>query len=105
MSSSHKSKTARPYALEFDLRAQREFRKLDPQLQLQFAKKLKERLEQPKVESDKLTGMADCYKIKLRSAGYRLVYQIVEDRLVVIVIAVGKRERNAVYAIAKSRLP
>jgi mRNA interferase RelE/StbE len=49
--------------------------------------------------------MADCYKIKLRSAGYRLVYQIVEDRLVVIVIAVGKRERNAVYAIAKSRLP
>ncbi|MNP64497.1 mRNA interferase RelE [compost metagenome] len=102
--SPRQNKAARNYALEFDLQAQKEFRKLDSQLQIQFARKLKERLAQPRVEKDKLSGMPDCYKIKLRSAGYRLVYQVAEERVVVIVIAVGKRERNNVYAAARSRL-
>lgn len=48
--------------------------------------------------------MADCYKIKLRSAGYRLVYQVLEHEIVVLVLAVGKRERSEVYQAAKDRL-
>ncbi|BAN50572.1 hypothetical protein PCA10_48400 [Metapseudomonas resinovorans NBRC 106553] len=48
--------------------------------------------------------MQDCYKIKLRSVGYRLVYEVVDQRLVVTVIAVGKRERLEVYEAAKKRL-
>lgn len=104
MSSSPKPKEAKSYDLEFDVRARKEFQKLDGVLQVHFAKKLKERLVQPKVEKDKLSGMADCYKIKLRSAGYRLVYRVVDQRVVVIVIAVGKRERGDIYDAARSRL-
>ena len=104
MNLSPKPKVARSYDLEFDVRARKEFRKLDSELQIQFAKKLKERLDQPRVEKDRLSGMADCYKIKLRSAGYRLVYRVVDQRVVVIVIAVGKRERSDVYDSARSRL-
>ncbi|MNP26583.1 mRNA interferase RelE [compost metagenome] len=104
MSSSPKPKEAKSYDLEFDMRARKEFRKLDSELQIQFARKLKERLAQPRVEKDKLSGMADCYKIKLRSAGYRLVYRVVDQRVVVIVIAVGKRERSDVYDSARSRM-
>jgi mRNA interferase RelE/StbE len=48
--------------------------------------------------------MRDCYKIKLRSAGYRLVYQVRDDELVVSVVAVGKRERHAVYRTAVKRI-
>lgn len=92
------------YNLEFDARAQREYRKLEPQLRLQFAKKLKERLMQPRVEKDKLTSMADCFKIKLKSAGYRLVYRVMDERVIVLVIAIGKREKGHVYATAQSRL-
>lgn len=73
-------------------------------IQLQFAKKLKERLENPQVEADKLRDMPNCYKIKLRSIGYRLVYEVIDSRLVVTVIAVGKRERSKVYGSAASRL-
>jgi mRNA interferase RelE/StbE len=47
--------------------------------------------------------MTDCYKIKLRSAGFRLVYQVVDERLVVMVIAVGKRENDLVYRLARKR--
>jgi mRNA interferase RelE/StbE len=43
------------------------------------------------------------YKIKLRSIGYRLVYEIIDDEVVVLVIAVGRRENDAVYNTADSR--
>jgi mRNA interferase RelE/StbE len=36
--------------------------------------------------------------------GYRLVYQVQDDRVVVFVVAVGKREREQVYLDAGSRL-
>jgi mRNA interferase RelE/StbE len=47
--------------------------------------------------------MPDCYKIKLKSSGYRLVYQVFDERVVVSVVAVGKRERSDVYDRAKKR--
>jgi mRNA interferase RelE/StbE len=69
-----------------------------------FKKRLVERLADPRVESARLTGLPDCYKIKLRDAGYRLVYQVRDNLLVVVVIAVGKREKNQVYHNAKDRI-
>jgi mRNA interferase RelE/StbE len=48
--------------------------------------------------------MEDCYKIKLRTTGYRLVYQVKDDVITVIVIAVGRRDKNSVYENAIKRL-
>jgi mRNA interferase RelE/StbE len=81
----------------------KEWKKLDSTLRDQFKKKLAERLENPRVPSAALSGMPDCYKIKLRTAGYRLVYRVDEGILYVTVIAVGKRERLAAYRSAKKR--
>lgn len=91
------------YKLEFLPSARKEWDKLGHTLREQFKKKLVERLELPRISSDALHGMPDCYKIKLESAGYRLVYQVIEERVVVSVVAVGKRERSAVYDRAKQR--
>lgn len=92
------------YSLEFKESALKEWNKLDGAIRSQFKKKLAERLELPRVESARLSGMPDCYKIKLKNAGYRLVYQVDDNRIVVIVVAVGKREKLAVYQDAKNRL-
>jgi len=81
----------------------KEWKKLDPALREQFKKKLAERLENPRVASAALSGMPDCYKIKLRAAGYRLVYRVEEDIVFVTVIAVGKRDKSQVYGAARSR--
>ncbi|MGR5308049.1 type II toxin-antitoxin system RelE family toxin, partial [Vibrio mediterranei] len=51
-----------------------------------------------------LNGMPNCYKIKLRSVGYRLVYEVRDDEVVVSIVAVGKRERNEVYKTAIKRI-
>jgi len=55
------------------------------------------------VPAAKLSGHPDRYKIKLRSAGYRLVYEVRDQVLLVLVIAVGRRDRNAVYRAASRR--
>ena len=48
--------------------------------------------------------MRDCYKLKLRPAGYRLVYLVDDGRVTVIVVAVGRRDRNSVYKSAAERV-
>ena len=92
------------YKLAFKESALKEWKKLNPTLQEQFKKVLKERLKAPHVPSSKLSGMKDCYKIKLRAAGYRLVYEVQDEVLVVTVVAVGKRESGEVYSKARDRL-
>ena len=92
------------YRLAFKKAAKKEWDNLDDSVRKQFKKKLLERLKKPKIESAKLNGMKDCYKIKLRRAGYRLVYQVRDAEVIVSVIAVGKRERNAVYKAATKRV-
>jgi mRNA interferase RelE/StbE len=91
------------YELAFLEEALKEWRKLDRNTREIFAVKLAERLNNPRVPSAKLSGSADRYKIKLRSVGYRLVYEVRNKTLVVLVVAVGKRERNAVYEAAAKR--
>lgn len=92
------------YRLTFLRDAEKEWGKLGSTIQKQFTKRLRERLSRPRVQTDRLQGMSDCYKIKLRSAGYRLVYRVCNDRIVGQVIAVGKHERNEVYKTAAGRV-
>ncbi|MDD4865107.1 MAG: type II toxin-antitoxin system RelE/ParE family toxin [Alishewanella agri] len=92
------------YKLDFKKSAWKEWQKLGSTLQQQFKKKLLERLENPHVPASKLSGAENMYKIKLRQSGYRLVYQVKDDVIVVTVLAVGKRERSDVYLSAVKRL-
>ena len=91
------------YSLEFKASAWKEWQKLDRPIREQFKKKLTERLETPRIESARLALLPDCYKIKLRASGYRLVYQVNDATVAVVVIAVGKRERSRVYRKAGKR--
>lgn len=92
------------YSLEFDRRALKEWNKLGDTLRQQFKKKLAEVLENPRVEANRLRHLPDCYKLKLRSAGYRLIYQVIDQEVVVFVVAIGKRERETAYQDAQDRI-
>lgn len=91
------------YKLEFLEEALKEWNKLNSTVQQQFKKKLLSVVENPKIPKNKLSGHPSRYKIKLRSIGYRLVYEVIDDEIVVLIIAVGKRENNAVYDKADQR--
>ena len=91
------------FELAFLEEALAEWQRLDASIRTQLKKKLIERLQSPRAPSAKLSGHPDRYKIKLRTVGYRLVYEVRDQQVLVIVIAVGKRDRNAVYRAAQLR--
>jgi mRNA interferase RelE/StbE len=91
------------YELGFREEALKEWRKLDSGIREQFRRKLIERLEHPRVLTAKLHGHPDRYKIKLRSVGYRLVYEVRDKELIMIVVAVGRLDRGEVYRDAARR--
>lgn len=92
------------YRLRFEPDALKEWNSLDKSIRIQFAKKLENRLEDPLVKSAELSGeLKGLYKIKLASLGYRLVYQIENLELTIVVISVGRRDKNSVYKTAKNR--
>jgi mRNA interferase RelE/StbE len=92
------------FKLRFHELALIEWNKLDGSIKSQFKKKLAERLEQPRLKSSALSGMKDCYKIKLRQLGYRIVYRVDDDIVSVTVIAAGKRDKEKVYQDAEKRI-
>ncbi len=70
------------FELEFLEEALAEWRRLDGAVRTQLKKKLAERLATPRVPASKLHGHPDRYKIKLRSLGYRLVYEVRDQELI-----------------------
>lgn len=91
------------YKLKFVPSAEKEWKKLAHPVREQFKRKLRERLENPRVPSAQLHGRKDQYKIKLRSAGYRLVYLVHDETITVIVMGIGKREGGQVYTDTAQR--
>jgi len=92
------------FSLEFHALALKEWQKLDNSVKEQFKKQLQKRLVNPRVPLAKLHGDLDnFYKIKLRTVGYRLVYEVIDHKLVVLVIAVGKRNQEVAYRNAEKR--
>ena len=94
-----------PYRLKFLPEALEEWNALDGSVKTVLRKLLKKRLVQPHVPGAELHGdLRNCYKIKLLKQGYRLVYQVEDGILVVLVLAIDKREDLAAYRSAIERL-
>jgi mRNA interferase RelE/StbE len=92
------------YKLSFHPKALKEFKQLDKSIAEQFKKKIVQRLEEPRVAKDKLSGFNDVYKIKLRMSGFRLAYKVEDENITIIVLVVGKRENNKVYNLLHTRI-
>ncbi len=93
------------YRLKFLPQALNEWNALDGSVKSVLRKLLKKRLEKPHVPGAELHGaLRNCYKIKLLKQGYRLVYLVEDNVLVVLVLAVAKREDLAAYRAAIDRL-
>jgi mRNA interferase RelE/StbE len=84
-----------PFELAFQTEALREWRKLTPGIREQFKNKPIQWLTEPRVPASKLRGSSNRTKIRLRAAGYPLVAGVRDHELLVLVVAVGKRQRKA----------
>lgn len=93
------------YELEFHAAALKEWQNLDNSVRLFLKKKLEKRLQNPRINSARLHGdLQHCYKIKNDKTGHRLVSQVIDDRVIVFVLSVDKREDLMAYMLAAGRI-
>lgn len=82
-----------------------EWNALDGSVKDNLKKLLAKRLDNPHVPGGELHGeLKGCYKIKLNKQGIRLVYAVEDDKLIVMVMSVDKREDSIVYKSAVTRM-
>ena len=100
-----KSEPTHKYRLFFVPSALKEWQGLDGSVKEPMRDLLRKRLDNPHVPGGALHGpLEGYYKIKLRKQGYRLVYGVENDRLIVMVMAVDKREDGTAYRSVLTRL-
>jgi len=76
--------------VEFSPRAYRQFSKLSPEARRRIAPLIDQLTDDPRTQACvALAGTQDLYR--LRAGPYRIVYSVVDDRLVVLVVRVGHR--------------
>ena len=92
------------YKIQFIPSALKDWRGIDHALKAQLSKKLEQIAENPHIPSARMRGYIGAYRIKARSAGFRLIYQVDDDIITVFVIAIGKRERAEAFETGLQRL-
>ncbi|MBU0594799.1 MAG: type II toxin-antitoxin system RelE/ParE family toxin [Gammaproteobacteria bacterium] len=91
------------YELAIHPEAEREWARLDGSVKKRFKEKLaKERLLTPRVVKDALRELPDCYRIKITTPQYRLVYHVNDESRLLTILSVAMRED--VYQELKGRL-
>ena len=91
------------YELAIHPEAENEWAGLDNSIKQRFKQKLiKERLIEPHIPKDKLRDLADCYKIKIATPQFRLVYHVNDAEQLVTILSIASRDD--VYNELKSRL-
>ncbi len=91
------------YELAIHPDAEKEWGKLDGSIKRRFKEKFaKERLKHPRVAKDALRELADCYKIKITTPQFRLIYHVNDAKRILTILSVASRDD--VYDELKSRL-
>lgn len=78
------------YRIEFTPRADRQFRDLERSLQIRLGRRIDSLAENPYPQGvKKLGGKEDLYRVRV--GDYRIVYQVRQKRLLVLIVRIGHR--------------
>jgi mRNA interferase RelE/StbE len=77
------------YAVEFLPSAARELSKLEPAVRRRLARRIDRLTQDPRAGAVKLRGAEDVWRVRV--GDYRIVYQVHDDRLLILVIRIGHR--------------
>jgi len=78
------------YTVEFTHRAEKDFRALPPEIRRRLAPKIDALTKNPRPRGAKSLEGPDAI-LRLRVGDYRILYQVLDDRLVVLLVKIGHR--------------
>jgi mRNA interferase RelE/StbE len=96
------------YDFKFHVEAEKELEKLNRSVQVLFTKALKKILKSPELGIDlgnkNNLDLSGCKKMYFDNKRYRIVYKIIDDEVMIYLIAIGKRDKMDVYVKASERV-
>ena len=96
------------YNFKFHPEAKKELKKLNNAIQILFTKKLKRIINSPEIGLDlgnkNNLNLSGFKKVYFNNRKHRIVYEIIEDEILIHIIAIGKREDMDVYKKANNRI-
>jgi len=96
------------YDFKFHAEAEKELGKLNKSVQVLFTKTLKKILKSPELGIDlgnkNNLDLSGCKKMYFDNKRYRIVYKIIDDEVMIYLIAIGKRDKMDVYRNASERV-
>jgi mRNA interferase RelE/StbE len=96
------------YDFKFHPEAEKELGKLNKSVQVLFIKALKKILTSPELGIDlghkNNLDLSGCKKMYFDHKRYRIVYKVIDDEVMIYLIAIGKRDKMDVYTKASERV-
>ena len=96
------------YDFKFHPEAEKELVKLNNSVQVLFTKALNKILKSPELGIDlgnkNNLELSGCKKMYFDHKRYRIVYKIIDDEVMIYLIAIGKRDKMDVYSKAGERV-
>jgi len=96
------------YNFKFHPDAKKELKKLNNAVQILFTKKLKQIINSPEIGLDlgnkNNLNLSGFKKVYFNNRKHRIVYEIIENEILIHIIAIRKREEMDVYKKANSRV-
>ena len=81
------------YELAIHPDAEKEWGKLDGSIKRRFKEKLaKERLKHPRVAKDSQRELPDCYKTKITTPQFRLIYHVNDAKRILTILSIASRD-------------
>lgn len=88
------------YRIKFTVDSAAEFAKLDGSVKKQVLRALEKRASNPVVPASRLSGTSgNLFRLKFRDAGLRLIYEVIDDEVVILVLKIGRRDDKKIYVI------
>ena len=76
--------------------------KLDEKIKDIIERKIEKLIEEPHLGTALRGKLAGCYRLKISK--YRIVYKVYNEKLIILVIAIGKRDNLFVNETAEKRI-
>ena len=91
------------YSIEYHPKvAEDDIPKLDEKIKNIIERKIIKLIEEPHFGTALRGRLIGCYRLKISK--YRIVYKVYDEKLIIFVIAIGKRDNLFVYKTAEKRI-
>ena len=92
------------YNIKYEAKVENDLKKIDQSLRIQIFKKIEKISINPEIWDNLTWNLVWYKKVYVNNKKIRIVYKIIDDKIEILIIVIGKRENEKVYKDAFKRI-